>query len=65
MCLSCYGNLELWVFLFHFPVKASSCSKDEQKHVKYSTENDRAGAECDTCFKAIQFVKAMISLAET
>lgn len=58
-------NLELWVFLFHFSVKDSSCSQDEQEHTKYSAESDRAGAEHDTCSMAIKFVKATISLAET
>lgn len=52
-------------FLFHFPVKTSVCSKDEQEHAKYSVESDRAKLECDTCSKAIEVIKAMISLAET
>lgn len=55
----------MWVFLFHFSVKASRCSKDEQEHAKYSTESDRAGAERDTCSKATKVVKATISLAKT
>lgn len=65
VCQSCQRNLELWAFLFHFPVKDSSYSKDEQEHVKYSTESDRAGAECDTCSKATEVVKGTISLADT
>lgn len=33
--------------------------------MKYSAESDRAGAEHDTCSKAIKVVKTVISLAET
>lgn len=65
MCLSCHGNLELWAFLFHFPLKDSSYSKDEQEHVKYSAESDTVGAECGTCSKATEVVKGTISLVDT
>jgi len=65
VCLSCRGNLELWIFFFHFSVKASSCSKDECEHMKYSAESHRSGAVRDTCSKAIKVVKATVSLAET
>lgn len=46
-------------------MKASRCSKDEQERAKQHTESDGAGAERDTCSKAMKVVKATISLAKT